>query len=70
MNPIMLGIYKHFKGARYEVIGFAKHTENLEDLVIYRAVSGKRETWCRPLPMFEEEIEVDGKTVKRFEYEG
>jgi hypothetical protein len=70
MNPIMLGVYRHYKGNKYEVIGFAKHTETLEDLVIYKALYGKRETWCRPLSMWENEIEVDGKIVKRFEYEG
>ena len=70
MNPIMLGVYKHFKGARYEVIGFAKHTETLEDLVIYKAITGKHETWCRPLEMWDTDIEIEGKTVKRFTYEG
>jgi hypothetical protein len=69
-NPIMLGVYRHYKGNRYEVIGFAKHSESLEDLVVYKALYGKCEMWCRPLSMWSETIEVDGKTVKRFEYEG
>ncbi|MCL2637619.1 MAG: DUF1653 domain-containing protein [Oscillospiraceae bacterium] len=70
MNPILLGVYRHYKGNKYEVTGFAKHSETLEDMVIYKALYGERKTWVRPLSMWENEIEVDGKTVKRFEYEG
>jgi len=70
MNPILLGVYKHYKGNRYEVIGFAKNSETLEIMVIYKALYGKHETWVRPLAMFEEKVEVDDKTVKRFTYEG
>jgi hypothetical protein len=68
MNPILLGVYRHYKGNKYEVVGFARHSETLEEMVIYKALYGRKETWVRPLPMFTEEIEVDGKTVKRFEY--
>jgi hypothetical protein len=70
MNPIPLGIYRHYKGNQYEVIGFAKHSEMLEDMVIYKALYGERGTWVRPLSMWDNPIEVDGKTVKRFEYVG
>lgn len=70
MNPIPLGVYRHYKGNRYEVIGFAKHSETLEDMVVYSALYGKRGTWVRPLSMWENPIEVDGKNVKRFEYVG
>ena len=66
--PIKSGEYIHYKGNKYEVIGFAKHSETLEEMVIYKALYGKRDTWVRPLSMFVEEIEVDGKSVKRFEY--
>jgi hypothetical protein len=67
----MLGVYRHYKkGDRYEVIGFAKHSETEEELVIYKALYGAKETWVRPLEMFTETVEVDGKTVKRFEYMG
>jgi hypothetical protein len=68
MNPIFLGVYQHYKGNRYEVTGFATHSETLETMVIYKAMYGERTTWVRPLEMFTEEIEVDGNTVKRFEY--
>ena len=68
MSLIPLGVYRHYKGNQYEVIGFAKHSETLEDMVIYRALYGERETWVRPLSMWNNPIEIDGKTVKRFEY--
>lgn len=68
MHPIPLGLYQHYKGNRYEVIGFAKHSETLEDMVVYKALYGERGTWVRPLSMWENPIEVNGKTVKRFEY--
>lgn len=67
MNPIPLGLYRHYKGNHYEVIGFARHSETLEDMVVYKALYGERGTWVRPLSMWENPIEVDGKEVKRFE---
>lgn len=60
------GIYQHYKGKRYRVLGVAHHSETLEELVVYRALYGKRLLWVRPLQMFLGEVEVDGKTVKRF----
>jgi len=70
MNPIPLGAYRHYKGNVYEVIGFAKHSETLEPMVVYKAQHGDGGAWVRPLSMWENPIEVDGKTVKRFEYAG
>ena len=69
-NPIPFGVYCHFKGNEYEVIGFSKHSETLEDMVIYKALYGDCGTWVRPLSMWDNPIEKDGKTVKRFEYIG
>jgi len=69
-RPIPLGVYRHYKGNRYEVVGLAKHSETLEDMVIYKALYGEGGTWVRPLSMWNDPIEVDGKTVKRFEYAG
>ena len=68
MNPIPLGVYRHYKGNQYKVIGFAKHSETLEDMVVYKALYGDGGTWVRPLSMWDNPIEIDGKTVKRFEY--
>lgn len=62
-----LGKYRHFKGGDYEVIGIAKHSETLEDLVIYRHY-GEQELWARPLKMFLENVTIDGKEIARYEY--
>ena len=63
------GIYKHYKGKEYRVIGIAKHSETLEDLVVYEALYENEvsKLWVRPLSMFEEEVEVDAKKVPRFQ---
>ena len=72
---LRLGKYRHYKGKEYEVIGVAKHSETLEDLVIYRALYeskefGDKALWARPLKMFLEYVVVDGKEIPRFEYIG
>ena len=67
---ISLGVYRHYKGNYYKVIGFAKHSETMEDMVIYQAIYGERGIWVRPLFMWSELVEVDSKTVQRFEYVG
>ncbi|MDE6223899.1 MAG: DUF1653 domain-containing protein [Alphaproteobacteria bacterium] len=61
------GIYRHYKGNLYEVLAVAKHSETLEDMVVYKALYGEGLVWVRPLIMFEEEIIKDGKNIKRFE---
>lgn len=60
------GIYRHFKGNRYEVIGMAKHSETLEPMVVYRALYGDGELWVRPAAMWNETIQRDGQTFQRF----
>jgi len=67
-NNIVIGKkYRHFKGNEYLVLYVAKHSETLEDMVVYQALYGERGIWVRPLSMFLEEKEVDGKIVSRFE---
>ena len=58
--------YRHFKGNIYRILHIAKHSETLEEMVVYQAMYGERGIWVRPLSMFEEEIERDGKTIRRF----
>lgn len=67
-EKIKLGKYRHYKGNEYEVIGVAKHSETLEDLVVYRALYGEGGLWVRPLTMFVEDVLIDGKMVPRFAY--
>ncbi|MEG0020477.1 MAG: DUF1653 domain-containing protein [Oscillospiraceae bacterium] len=64
---ITQGRYRHFKGKEYEVLFMAKHSETLEDMVVYRALYGECGVWVRPAAMFCQEITRDGKTFKRFE---
>ncbi len=67
---IKLGKYKHYKGGEYEVIGVASHSETLEKMVVYKALYGEYSLWVRPLSMFLEEVEVEGKKIPRFSYAG
>ena len=64
------GRYRHFKGMEYEVLGMAKHSETLEDMVVYRALYGEGGIWVRPAAMFLETVEREGKTFARFTYMG
>ena len=69
-NPstsVLPGEYRHYKGPRYRVLFTAEHTETNELLVVYQALYGDYGYWVRPLDMFCETIEIDGKHVPRFE---
>ena len=70
MEQIKPGRYRHFKGREYEVIGIARHSETEEELVVYRALYGDFGLWVRPLSMWNELVERDGKTFRRFTYIG
>ena len=60
------GKYRHFKGGEYQVIDIARHSETEEWLVVYRPLYGEQGLWVRPLEMFVESIEWQGKSVTRF----
>lgn len=62
---IELGLYQHYKGNVYKVLGLARHTETLEELVIYQSVKDGK-IWARPSKMFEEQILIDGVQIPRF----
>ena len=61
--------FRHFKGNRYRLEGYAKDSETLEEMVVYRQLYGEGGLWVRPAKMFFETIERDGKIIKRFELE-
>ena len=60
------GRYRHFKGTEYQVLGVARHSETMEELVVYRALYGERGLWVRPASMWNETVERDGQTFPRF----
>lgn len=70
MESIKPGRYRHFKGKEYEVLDVARHSETEEELVVYRALYGDFGLWVRPARMWNETVERDGKTFRRFTYIG
>ena len=70
MDEIKPGRYRHFKDNEYEVIGLARHSETQEEMVVYRALYGDFGLWVRPARMWNETVERDGKTFRRFTYIG
>ena len=69
-RKILKGRYRHFKGNEYEVLYTAKHSETLEELVVYKALYGAGEVWVRPAAMWNETVEKNGKIIPRFTYLG
>ncbi|HUA80289.1 MAG TPA: DUF1653 domain-containing protein [Dyella sp.] len=64
--PIATGIYRHYKGQSYRVIGTARHSETMEELVVYQALYGDYGLWVRPASMFVETVELEGEPIPRF----
>lgn len=60
------GLYRHYKGLLYEVVGTARHSESLEPMTLYRALYGEQGLWVRPAAMFNEDVEIDGVRQPRF----
>ena len=71
-SEIKTGLYEHFKGKRYEVVGLARHSETLEELVVYKALYKgnfpEGSLWVRPLKMFQEKVVLSGKEIPRFRF--
>lgn len=67
-KSLKLGKYEHYKGNKYKVLNVARHSETLEELVVYQALYGEKGIWVRPLGMFMEKVIVNGKKVPRFKY--
>ena len=70
MTSIQAGLYRHYKGKEYTVLGVARHSETNEELVVYRQEYGDHGLWVRPKKMFLESVEVAGHEVHRFRYVG
>ena len=64
------GMYRHYKNKEYKVLALATHTETLEEMVVYQALYGEEAVWVRPLAMFMEMVEIDGKKIPRFALKG
>jgi hypothetical protein len=65
-QKLIFGKYRHFKGNEYQVLDIAQHSETREELVVYRCLYGEKGLWVRPLTMFLETVEHEGKIVPRF----
>jgi len=70
MEEIKIGRYRHFKGNEYEVLHLARHSETEEEMVVYRALYGDFSVWVRPASMWNETVERNGKSFRRFTYIG
>jgi len=68
MSNVHPGRYRHYKGNEYTVLGVARHSETLEELVVYRQEYGDHELWVRPAAMFAETVLIDGRQVPRFAF--
>ena len=68
VTTIPLGRYRHYKGKEYAVVGIARHSETMEELVVYRQDYGDKDLWVRPTRMFLETVDVNGEAVARFSY--
>jgi hypothetical protein len=70
VEKLKLGVYQHYKGPEYRVLNLVKHSETEETLVYYECLypNASGQFWVRPLAMFQESVEIDGKTIPRFKF--
>ena len=62
------GVYRHYKGKDYLVVGLAHHSETREPLVVYRCLYDDYSLLVRPELMFRETVIIDGKEIPRFAF--
>ncbi|MBD1581687.1 DUF1653 domain-containing protein [Pseudoalteromonas sp. S16_S37] len=67
-QSLKLGIYQHYKGPKYCVHHVATHSETGEEMVVYQTLYGDFDFWVRPLAMFNEQVQIDGKLIPRFKF--
>ncbi len=65
---VCLGVYQHYSGKYYQVIGISRHSETLEEMIVYQALYGDYGLWVRPAKMFGAEVLIDNQPVKRFKF--
>jgi len=70
VSELKPGIYQHFKGNRYQLLYVARHSETLEDMVVYRALYGEGGVWVRPASMWNEHVDKNGYSGPRFAWVG
>lgn len=68
INNMKLGIYQHYKGNFYNLLAIARNTEDLAEMAVYQSLYGDYGLWVRPLSMFQENLIIDGKNIKRFSF--
>ena len=66
MKTVQPGLWRHFKGNEYRVLGMARHSETLEEMVVYQALYGQKGLWVRPVAMWEEQVERETYSGPRF----
>ncbi len=69
-QTLQLGTYEHYQGKRYQVLGVARHSETLEEMVLYKQMHGDEACWVRPLKMFLENVSIGNQQIPRFRYVG
>ena len=70
ITEVPCGLYQHYKGNTYEVLGTARHSETLEPMVVYKALYGAYGRWVRPATMFFETVETATGNQPRFKKSG
>lgn len=68
MSTLQPGLYQHYKGNYYNILGICRHSETFEECVVYQSLYGDYGLWVRPLKLFQETIEHNGQNIPRFKF--